>query len=98
MPVLSLNAAARGISAFISATNIRARDVDGVMFIRPTNRKSPINLPWTESLVPLAGGKFAIKDLGMAEGSYGLEAGKHGWFALVPGHSGRGPSVKITAR
>lgn len=95
MATLTLNTAARGIAAFGSATKIRTRTVDGVMFIRPTDRKAPVNLPKTQSLVPLAGGKFSIENLDMAEGAYGLNADKYGWFALVPGHTGRGPSVKI---
>ena len=97
MAVLTLNSAARGIAAFGSATKIRARNVDGVWSIRPTDRKSPVNLPKGQSLVPLAGGKFEIENLDMAEGAFGLDADKNGWFVLVPGHSGRGASVKITA-
>lgn len=98
MAVLTLNSAARGITAFGSATKIRARNVDGVLFIRPTERRSAVNLPENQSLVPLTGGKFEIEDLDIAEGAYGLDADKHGWFLLVSGHTGRGPSVKITAR
>jgi hypothetical protein len=98
MAILILNTAARGIPAFVSATKIRARHVDGVLSIRPTDRKSRVNLPKTQSLVPIAGGKFEIEDLDMAEGAYGLDADKHGWFVLVSGHRGRGPSVKITAQ
>lgn len=98
MAVLTLNSAARGIPAFVSASKIRARNVDGVLFIGPTDRKSPVNLPENQSLVPLADGKFEIENLDIVEGAYGLDADKHGWFVLVPGHTGRGPSVKITAR
>lgn len=98
MAVLTLNSAACGIAAFGSATKIRARNVDGVLFIRPTDRKSPVNLPENQSLVSLAGGKFEIENLDMAEGAYGLDADKHGWFVLVPGHSGRGPAVKISSQ
>lgn len=98
MAVLTLNSAARGIAVFGSATKIRARNVDGVLFIRPTVRATPVNLPENQSLISLAGGKFEIENLDMAEGAYGLEVDKHGWFVLVPGHTGRGQSVKITAR
>lgn len=98
MAVLTLNSAARGITAFGSATKIRAREVDGELFIRPTDRKSPVDLPENQSLVPLSGGKFEIENLDIAEGAYGLDAVKHGWFVLVPGHTGRGPSVEISAR
>lgn len=98
MAVLTLNSAARGIAVFGSATKIRARNVDGVLFIRPTVRATPVNLPENQSLVPLAGGRFEIKNLDMAEGAYGLDVDKHGWFVLIPGYTGRGPSVKITAQ
>lgn len=97
MAILTLNTAARGIPAFVSATKIRARNVDGVWSIRPTDRKLPVNLPKSQSLVPLAGGRFEIENLDTAEGVYGLDADKHRWFVLVPGHTGRGPSVNIAA-
>ena len=88
MATLSLNTAARGLDRFSAATKVRAQVRDGVMFIRPTDRKD-------EQLVDMNGGKLSIEGMEHPAGSYGLRADKYGWFALTPGHTGRGASAKI---
>ena len=65
------------------------------MFIRPTDRKARVNLKKDEQLVDMNGGKLSIEGMEHPAGSYGLRADKYGWFALTPGHTGRGASAKI---
>ena len=96
MATLSLNTATRGLDRFAGASKIRAHVKEGVLFIRPTNRASAVNLKkGIEFYAPIQGGKVDIEGLEMAAGSYGVQADKYGWFALTPEHSGRGPAVKI---
>lgn len=95
MATLSLNTAARGLDRFSAATKVRAQVRDGVMFIRPTDRKARVNLKKDEQLVDMNGGKLSIEGMEHPAGSYGLRADKYGWFALTPGHTGRGASAKI---
>jgi len=96
MVTLTLNTAARSQDKFSANSKIRAKIQDGVMFIRPTARKAPVNLPKTERLVDMASnGKVEIEGIELGAGTYGLTAEKYGWFALTPGHTGRGPSAKV---
>lgn len=95
MTTLTLNTAARGLDRFSAATKVRAQVRDGIMFIRPTDRKARVNLKKDEQLVDMNGGKLSIEGMEHPTGAYGLRADKYGWFALTPGHTGRGPSVKI---
>lgn len=96
MATITLNAAARQQDKFSSNGKIRAKLVDGVMFLRPTGRAKPVNLPKTERLVEMsANGKIELEGMEAAAGTYGLRADKYGWFALTPGHQGRGPSAKV---
>ena len=95
MATLTLNTAARGLDRFSAATKVRAQVRDGVMFIRPTDRKARVNLKKDEQLVDMNGGKLSIEGMEHPAGSYGLRADKYGWFALTPGHTGRGASAKI---
>lgn len=95
MATLTLNAAARGLDRFSNASKIRAQVRDGVMFIRPTERKARVNLKKDEQLVNIDGGKISIEGMDHPAGTYGLRADKYGWFALTPGHTGRGASAKI---
>jgi len=96
MAILTLNTATRGLARFEGAQKIRAHVKDGTLFIRPTHRASAVNLDKaSEHLVTLAGNKIELKDLELAPGSYGVSADKYGWFALTPGHQGRGPAVKV---
>jgi hypothetical protein len=95
MSTLTLNTAARGLDRFSAATKLRTQVRDGVMFIRPTDRKARVNLKKDELLVDLSGGKATIEGQDLTAGAYGLRADKYGWFALTPGHTGRGASVKI---
>lgn len=97
MATLTLNTAARGLAHFSGAAKVRTKIVDGTMFIRPTDRKSRVNLPKDEQLVDIAGGKVSIENLDHAEGAYGLKADRYGWYALTPNHTGRSASVKIAA-
>lgn len=96
MTTLTLNAAARSQDKFATNGKIRAKLVDGLMFIRPTARKAPVNLPKDERLVTITNGKVELEGMELASGSYGLRADKYGWFALTPGHTGRGPSAKVS--
>jgi hypothetical protein len=96
MATLTLNTAARGQDRFVGAQKIRAHIKDGTLFIRPTHRASAVNLDKSaEHLVPLNGAKIELEGVEMPAGTYGVRADKYGWFALIPGHQGRGPSVKI---
>ena len=96
MPTLTLNTAARAIDRFAGATKIRAHMKDGTMFIRPTHRASAVNLDKTaEQLVAIAHGKVELEAADLPAGNYGVRADKYGWFALLPGHTGRGPAVKV---
>lgn len=97
MATISLNAAARGLDRFSAASKIRAKVLDGTMFIRPTDRKARVNLGKDEQLVDMNGGKLSIEGLDHPAGAYGLRADKYGWFALTPDHTGRGASAKIVA-
>ena len=97
MATLTLNTAARNLDRFSGASKLRAQIRDGVMFIRPTERKARVNLKKDEQLVDVAGGKVSIDGMDHPAGSYGLRADKYGWFALTPGHTGRGASAKISA-
>jgi hypothetical protein len=96
MAHLLLNSAARGMDKFAAASKVRAKIVEGTMFIRPTDRKARVNLKKDEQLVDMAGGKLNLEGVEHAAGSYGLRADKYGWFALTPGHTGRGASAKIS--
>lgn len=95
MATLTLNTAARGLDRFSAATKVRAQVRDGIMFIRPTDRKARVNLKKDEQLVDMNGGKLTIEGMEHPAGSYGLRADKYGWFALTPGHTGRGAAAKI---
>lgn len=95
MTTLTLNTAARGLDRFSAATKVRAQVRDGIMFIRPTDRKARVNLKKDEQLVDMNGGKLSIEGMEHPAGAYGLRADKYGWFALTPGHTGRGASAKI---
>lgn len=96
MATLTLNTAARGLDRFAGAQKIRAHVIDGTLMIRPTHRASAVNLDKaSEYLVPLKGNKFEIEGVEVGAGNYGVRADKYGWFALVPGHAGRGPAVKV---
>jgi hypothetical protein len=92
---MTLNTAARNLIP--ASSKVRAKVVDGVMFIRPTERKAPVNLPKGEKLVDFAGGKATLEGFEHAAGTYGLNADKYGWFALTGDVAPRGPSVKIAA-
>lgn len=78
-----------------SATKVRVRINEGVLQVRPTDRKSAVGLPKGEILVDLREKKQAVRSLrftipaevaeaGMvAEGVQFLTVtGKHGWIAL----------------
>lgn len=96
MTTITLNAAARSQDRFSANNKIRAKIVDGIMFIRPTDRAKPVNLPKTERLVDVSNaGKLELEGMELQAGTYGLRADKYGWFALTPGHQGRGPSAKV---
>lgn len=95
MSTLTLNTTARAMDVITSATKVRFQMRGDTMFIRPTDRKARVNLRKDEFLVDLAGGKFTIEGLEQPAGNYGLQADKYGWFALTPGHTGRGASVKV---
>jgi len=96
MTTITLNAAARSQDKFSTNGKIRAKLVDGVMFIRPTGRAKPVNLPKTERLVEMSSaGKVELEGMELTAGNYGLRADKYGWFALTPGHQGRGPTAKV---
>jgi hypothetical protein len=96
MAILTLNSAARALDRFSGAQKIRAHVKDNMLFIRPTHRGSAVNLDKsTERLVPLNGGKIELEGMEQPAGTYSIRADKYGWFALVPGHQGRGPAVKI---
>lgn len=97
MTTLTLNTAARGLDRFSGASKIRAQVRDGVMFIRPTERKARVNLKKDEQLVDIAGGKVSIEGMEHPAGTYGLRADKYGWFALTPDHKGKGATAKIGA-
>ena len=97
MATLTLNTAARGLDRFSAASKIRAQVRDGVMFIRPTERKARVNLKKDEQLVDITGGKVSIEGMEHPAGTYGLRADKYGWFALIPDHKGRGASAKVAA-
>lgn len=94
---ITLNAAARGISAFETSAKLRIKTVGETTFVRPTDRVSRVNLPKEEFLVDLKAGKAVVEGLEIAEGTYGVTADKYGWFALVPGHTGRGAALKVAA-
>ena len=96
MATLTLNTAAREQDRFAGVSKIRAQVRDGVMFIRPTDRKAPVNLKKDEKLVDLSSGKIEIQGMEHPAGTYGLRADKYGWFALTPDHKGRGASAKIS--
>lgn len=95
MTTMTLNTAAK--SLIPAASKVRAKIVDGTMFIRPTERKAPVNLPKGEKLVDFAGGKASLEGFEHEAGTYGLTADKYGWFALTGDVASRGPSIKITA-
>lgn len=96
MTSITLNAAARQADKFSTNAKVRAKLVDGTLFIRPTARAKPVNLPKTERLVEMSQtGKVELEGMELASGTYGLRADKYGWFALTPGHQGRGPSAKV---
>ena len=96
MATLTLNTATRALDRFAGASKIRAHMKDGVMFIRPTHRASAVNLDKSsEQLVAIAGGKVELEAADLQAGTYGVRADKYGWFALVPGHTGRGPAIKV---
>jgi hypothetical protein len=99
MAHLSLNSAARGLAKFAQAPKVRAKVLDGVMFIRPTDRKARVNLGKDEQLVDTQNGKIVLEGVDHAEGTYGLRADKYGWFALTPVEKAarNEPSVKISA-
>lgn len=97
MATLTLNAAARGLDRFAGASKLRTKIVEGTLFIRPTERKARVNLKKDEQLVDMNGGKLSIEGMDHPAGSYGIREDKYGWFALTPGHTGRGASVKIAA-
>jgi hypothetical protein len=95
MVTLTLNSAARGQDKFNLNGKIRAKVKDGTMLIRPTSRRTPVNLPKDERLVDVHAGKFELDGLDSAAGSFSLQPEKYGWFAMVSGHTGRGPAVKV---
>lgn len=95
MTTLTLNSAGRALVG--TTSKVRAKVLDGVMFIRPTERKAPVNLPKGEKLVDFNGGKASLEGFEHAEGTYGLNADKYGWFALTNEAPARGPTVKIAA-
>lgn len=95
MTTLILNTAARGLSHFVGAAKIRAKIVEGTVFLRPTNRKTPVNLPKGEKLVDLASGKLNIEGLEANAGAYGLQPERYGWFVMTPDAPGRGPRVMV---
>lgn len=89
---ITLNAAATAV-AVAAAPKVRVRVAqDGTLQIRPTDRKSAVNLPKTETLRDLrakdASRRFSIVDENLTVGSaYNVVAGKYGWFNLVPAAS-----------
>jgi hypothetical protein len=100
MRTLSFNTAA--VSALNVGNKIRVKNVDGVLFFRPTDRASGVNLPKGERLVEVSssatGAKITIDGLDLpAAASFGLQKAKYGWYAAA-GDAKRGEaSVKLAA-
>lgn len=94
MNTLSFNAS--GKNEIGANSKVRIANIDGVLRVRPTNRKAGANLPKGQKLLDLAGGKAALPEgMDLPTGKYSLHADKYGWFVLEPGAQGRGPQATI---
>lgn len=102
MAILTTNAASA--SLFATAAKIRVRNVDGQVQIRPTDRKSPVNLPKTETLVDLRSKtatsfRANIVDEALEVGAlYAIESAKYGWLKLVKTDAATGPAARVSAK
>ena len=88
---VTLNAAAVAmLGALAASPKIRVRSTEaGALQIRPTDRKSAVNLPKTEALRDLRvkdnSRRFSIaSDVLNVGATFTLQAGRYGWYDLVP--------------
>ena len=91
MATVNLNKLASALVG--SNTKVRVRMHDGLLQIRPTDRKSAVGLPKGEELVDLREKKQAVRalrftlprnlDMQVAR-MYRAETAKHGWISMVP--------------
>lgn len=100
MTTLTLNKQA--LEFFGAAEKVRVQVRDGLVRIRPTSRKSGVNLPKGEKLLTLVRkgdtGRVTVEGVeGLQAGNLAATADKYGWLA-VSGAPARGAaSVKIAA-
>ena len=98
MTTLTLNKSA--LEFFGSAEKVRVQARDGALRIRPTARKSHVNLPKGEKLVSLTrkgdGAKIVVEDLeGVAQGNLAARTDRYGWLALAGAPARGEASVKV---
>ncbi len=102
MRTLEFNTAA--LEGFGDTSKVRVKTLDGVLFIRPTDRKSHVNLPKGEKLVDLVRkgnvAKITVEGFevaGEVGASLALQKAKYGWIAAA-GEPAKGAArVKIAA-
>lgn len=100
MTTLTLNKGALEFFGDASKARVQVRE-GGALRIRPTARKSGVNLPKGEKLVEIVRkgdtAKIVVEGFEAPAGNLGLAKDKYGWGALA-GTPGRGEAaVKIAA-
>lgn len=97
MNTLTLNRQA--LASFGTADKVRVQNRGGTLFLRPTDRKSGVNLPKGEKLVDLVvkgdSARITVEGLDLSAGNLALRADKYGWMAAAA-PAGRGEAaVKV---
>lgn len=100
MTTLTLN---RGALEFLGEANkarVQIRE-DGILRIRPTARKSGVNLPRGEKLVDVVRkgdtARIVVEGIDAPAGNLALAKDKYGWTALAGSPARGAASVKIAA-
>lgn len=100
MTTLTLNKGALEFFGAASKARVQLRE-DGALRIRPTARKSGVNLPKGEKLVDIARkgdtARIVVEGVELSEGNLGLAADKYGWMALAGAPARGAAAVKIAA-
>jgi hypothetical protein len=98
MNTITLNS--KALSSFGESVKVRVQNREGTLYLRPTDRKSGVNLPKGEKLADLSRkgdtGQITVEGVDVpASGALGLRADKYGWLAIA-GSPARGEaSVKV---
>lgn len=100
MTTLTLNKQA--LEFFGDAEKVRVQVRDGVVRLRPTARKSGVNLPRGEKLLSLARkgdtGRVEVEGVeGLSAGNMAATRDKYGWLAIAGAPARGAASVKVAA-